>query len=504
MLGEDADEALDGAEAHAMDHDRALLLAVLGGILQVEVQRHLEVQLDGAALPGASDAVLEVEVDLRAVERAVALVDGVVQTQLLQRALQAVGRGLPVLVGAHGVLRAGGQLDEVLEAELGVDLVDQVHDVGDLVGDLVGAHEDVRVVLGEAAHAEQAVQRAAQLVAVHQTQLAHAQRQLAVGVGLAAIDQHAAGAVHGLHAVDLVVDHGGVHVVLVMIPVAAGLPQLAIHDQGRGDLHIAVFTVQLAPVLDQRVLQNHAVGQEEGEADGLVAHHEQLHFLADLAVVAAGGLLHQLQVRVQLLLGGEGDAVDAGEHLVVLVALPVRAGLLGDLEGLQRLGVGQVRADAHVHVVALLEEGNLRVLRQVVDVLQLVLLVPLLHQRLGLRAGQNEGLDGQVLLHDLLHLGFDLRQILVGELGLAQIHVIVEAVVGRGAVGEVRVGIEALDGLRHDVCCGVANDVQLLLLGALCDDAVLVDDLHVSLSFSAFRGEKTHPRTLCSKGALNG
>ena len=47
-----------------------------------------------------------------------------------------------------------------------------------------GRHEDVRIVLREAAHAHQAVQRAGHLVAVHQTQLAHAHGQIAVGARL--------------------------------------------------------------------------------------------------------------------------------------------------------------------------------------------------------------------------------------------------------------------------------------------------------------------------------
>ena len=195
--------------------------------------------------------------------------------------MQAVGGVLPVLVGAHAVLRAGGQLHKVVKAELVVHLVDQVHHPGDLVGDLLPGHEDVRVVLGEAAHPEQAVERALELVPVHNAQLAHAHGQLTVAVGLAAVDHHAAGAVHGLDAVVLIVDLGGVHVVLVVIPVAAGLPQVAVHDQGRGDLHIARLAVDLTPVVDQGVLEGHALGQEEGEAGALVAEHEQAHFLAD-------------------------------------------------------------------------------------------------------------------------------------------------------------------------------------------------------------------------------
>ena len=54
VFGDDADEALDGAQHHAVDHHGAVLLAVLAGILQLEALRQLAVQLDGAALPGAA------------------------------------------------------------------------------------------------------------------------------------------------------------------------------------------------------------------------------------------------------------------------------------------------------------------------------------------------------------------------------------------------------------------------------------------------------------------
>ena len=125
------------AKAHAMDHDRTLTASVLGDILQAEVERHLEVQLNRAALPGASEAVAQMEVNLRAVERAVALVDDIRHLQLLQRLNQAVGRCLPVLVAAHAVLRTGGQLDEILKSELAVHLIDQIDDADDLVRNLI-------------------------------------------------------------------------------------------------------------------------------------------------------------------------------------------------------------------------------------------------------------------------------------------------------------------------------------------------------------------------------
>ena len=196
-------------------------------------------------------------------------------------------------------------------------------------------------------------------------------------------------------------------------------------------------------------------------------------------MVALFGLLEHDEVVVELLLGAEGDAVDAGEHLVAAVVLPVRAGLLGDLEGLQRLGVQQMGPEAHVDVLALLEEAELALVGQIVHMLELVLLAALGHELLGLLAGQHEGLEGQVLLHDLLHFLLDGLEILGRELALAQVDVVIEAVLGRRTVGEVRLREQALDGLRHDVGRGVAKNVQLLLRRALFDMAVLVNDLHV-------------------------
>ena len=334
VLNQNTDETLDGAKAHAMQHDGALLGAVGVHVLQIKVERHLEVELNGTALPGTAERILQVEVDLGTVEGAVALVDLVVHVQLLKSGAQALLGASPVLVRTHGVLGAGGKLDVVLKAKLLVHGVDQVDHANDLVGQLVGTHKQVGVVLVKAAYAEQAVQGTAQLVAVHQANLAGADGQLAVGVRLGGVHQHAARAVHGLNAVLFVVDDGGVHVVLVVVPVARGLPQLLVHDERRGDLHVAGLMVNLAPVVQQRVLKDHAVGQEEREAGGLVAHHKEVHLAAYLAVVALLGLLQHVHVLVELFLGGKSDAVDAGEHLVVLVALPVGARDAGELKGL--------------------------------------------------------------------------------------------------------------------------------------------------------------------------
>ena len=72
MLDEDPDEALERAVDRAVDRDRALLLALLVGVGQVEpLGEHHEVDLDRRHLPFAAEGVIDVDVDLGGVERPV-------------------------------------------------------------------------------------------------------------------------------------------------------------------------------------------------------------------------------------------------------------------------------------------------------------------------------------------------------------------------------------------------------------------------------------------------
>ena len=355
-----------------------------------------------------------------------------------------------------------------------------MRDVGDLLGDLVRTDEEVGVILGELADAEEPVEGALEFVTVVEAGLGELERQVAIGAGLGLVDEAGTRAVHGLDGEVLVINLGRVHVLLVVVPVTRGLPKRAREDNGGLHLVIAVLRLHVVPVVHERIADDHAVGQPEWEARTGVRHHEELHLATDLAVVAALCLGEKLEVLVEVLLRGEGDAVDAREHLVVLVAPPVGARDARELEGLERLGVGEVRTDAHVDVLALLVEGDARVLGEVADVLDLVLLATLAHVLDGLGAGKLVGLELEVLLADLLHLGLDRGEVLLADLRvLGQVDVVVEAVLGGRAECEVSSGIETLDGLGHDVRSRVTDDVQLLVGGALAHVSVVVENLHL-------------------------
>ena len=309
-----------------MDHHRAVLGVVLAGVGEPEALRHRVVELHRAELPGAPDRVRHVQVDLRPVEGAVARVELVGQPAPLQRGGER-GLGLvPHLVRADAVVRPGRELQPRLEAEEVVDVEAEVQAADDLVLDLLGQAEDVGVVLRDVPDAQQAVEGAARLVAVHEPRLGVADRQVAVGAPLVREELHVRRAVHGLEAHGPVLDVREVHVVAVLVPVPALLEEVDVVEDRRLDLAVAAAAVLLAPELGQGVPDDHPRRLPERRPGRDLAEHEQPELAAELAVVARPRLLEQPQVLVELLLLEEGRAVDAGEHRPARIAAPVRAG----------------------------------------------------------------------------------------------------------------------------------------------------------------------------------
>ena len=168
-----------------MHHQRLMALAVLADVLQAKALGQGEVELHGRELPQAADGVHQLDVDLGAVERSFAGNGFVLDVAALQSVLQRTLRQLPLIVAAgvgFAIVRIPGrQLDlELLEA-VGVQRGQREVDAADhFVFNLLRRAEDVRVVLGKAAHAQQAVHHARTLVAIDRAHLAQPHRQVAI------------------------------------------------------------------------------------------------------------------------------------------------------------------------------------------------------------------------------------------------------------------------------------------------------------------------------------
>ena len=209
----------------------------------------------------------------------------------------------------------------------------------------------------------------------------------------------------------------------------------------------------------------------------LLREGEQVHLLAELAVVALGGLLHARLVGLELILRRERHAVDALQHRVRLGALPVCGGCAFKLERLDEARVRQVRSAAQVgpHDVAVAVDvvvhaqlfvadldGRLGVERVllVLDELELVRLVGLLLHRLLL----GDDTAGEALrgLDDALHVLLDRLEV-VGRERFGHVEVVVEAVLDDRADAELGVGTDLLHRLRHDVRRRMTHDRDAVL-----------------------------------------
>ena len=326
----------------------------------------------------------------------------------------------------------------IFQAKGAVHLIKKVDNVLDFSLNLLRRHEDMGIILGEVAHTEQAVEGTGQFMAMHQAQLTGTQRQVAIAVLLGLVHQHAARAVHRLDSVVLTVNLSEIHIFLVMSPMTGLLPQLAVQNHRRLDFLIAIAAMYLTPVVNQLVADNHAVWMEEREARAFLMDAEQVKLLAQLAMVALGSLLQHLQISIQLILLLKSSAVYTLQHLVLLAATPVSTCHALQLQCLYLAGGHHMRACAQIRELALSIEGNLRILRQVIYKLYLVILTGCPEHVQSLLTADQLALQLQVLLDNLVHFLLDVLQVILGE-ALLHVNIIVKAVLNGRADGQLHV-----------------------------------------------------------------
>ena len=234
--------------------------------------------------------------------------------------------------------------------------------------------------------------------------------------------------------------------------------------------------MHFTPIIDECVLQNHALGQIEGEAGRLITEGKEAQLAAQLAVVTALCFFDALDVFLQHTALGECTAVDAGKHLILFAAPPIGAGAAHELNRFNGTGRHQMRAGAKIGKIALTVKNNVLAFTGVLlDQFQLIRLI--CHQAAGFINSQLKAYQRQILFHDLCHLGFQLFQIL-GSKGRLYIKIVVKAVLNGRTDGELSLREQMLYCLRQDMAGGVVECPLPILLvkGEDLQSAILIQN----------------------------
>src|SRR5215472_92849 len=332
MLNQNAEEALYGTEQRAVDHERLMPGAVFGDVLQPEARRQVEVELHRRELPGAANRVNQLHVNLRAVKSGFASNRFVGNVHVLHSGSERGGGAMPVFGFSSVIFRmrgipVGKFNFEFVEAEILHDREREIDAGFDFGFDLRRHAENMRVVLGEAAHAQQAMQHATAFVAIDSAKLGETNGQIPVAVQLGLVNQNVARAIHGLELVVGFFDFDGTeHAVFVKAGVAAGLPEVAAHNVRSVDEVVAALEEFVAePVFDNFANQA-ALGMPENESRArFLLDAEEIQLDAELAMIATLGLLEAMQIFVQLFLREESNRIDALELRIAFLPLPIRA-----------------------------------------------------------------------------------------------------------------------------------------------------------------------------------
>ena len=231
------------------------------------------------------------------------------------------------------------------------------------------------IVLGKAADTGQSVELAALLIAVNGTEFGKTEREVAIGARFAAEDFAMVRAVHWLEHILLALLRGLdrlERVLAVFCVVSAGYIEV-LGSYVRGHYRqIAEFLLLAAEEGLEGIAHLGAAWQPQRQTETHPSGEgEELHLLAELAMVALLCFFEHDKVFVKHALFREGDTVDSGELLPALVAFPVGSGDGGKLHRLDVVHVQDVRATAKAREISVLIKCN-RSVFEVRNELQLV------------------------------------------------------------------------------------------------------------------------------------
>ena len=187
---------------------------------------------------------------------------------------------------------------------------------------------------------------------------------------------------------------------------------------------------------------------------------EKIHFFRDLAVVALFRFFQLQQIGVEFLLVAPSGPINPAEHGVAMIAAPIGAGHLHQLEGSADIArAAHMRAAAEIRPGTLLVDADDFGFRQILDQFRLVAFTLVAEEANGFLTVPFFAHKSIIARNDFSHLRLDLGEIIRRE-GLIAREIVIEAVFNRRADRDLRAGVKRLHGFRQHMRAIMADHLQ--------------------------------------------
>ena len=142
----------------------------------------------------------------------------------------------PVFVRAYVLIRLGREFDlEILKPEYFQGIHNEIYDTFYLVDNLFPQAEYMRIVLGEPAHPQEAMQHARFLISIDRTHLKISYRQVLIASRLRPVYQDVRRAVHWFYRIFLPLDLEDIHILFVVPVVSRLYPDIGLEHMWPDD-----------------------------------------------------------------------------------------------------------------------------------------------------------------------------------------------------------------------------------------------------------------------------
>ena len=154
-----------------MKHPGALFGVIGRAIRKIKTLRQVEINLNRRTLPGTTNSILYLDVNLRAIECSIALIDFIIEVMSRTSLFQSVGSMFPHIVWTNALFRAGWDFSHIFKAKGGHDVINQIENCHNLAYHLITLAEYVSIILSKTTRTQKTVNNTAHFVTINRSEL---------------------------------------------------------------------------------------------------------------------------------------------------------------------------------------------------------------------------------------------------------------------------------------------------------------------------------------------